>query len=192
MAIFTFTSHIPRKCCRGLSLNDDPFWKAVVAKDAKEPFEMKGNASRSAGQLAGRQELCSLKHRLSHVKPRAFAVHVASCCLGWSWGSKAQRPHEPRPVGHPCYPMLGWNQKGPSGPGCLREPLWDTGNRGRTVIIKASAYLLWSGAVVHIITNYTSSGKDNLVSLCPQTVSGLSWQVHGLINSRIDWRRAPF
>lgn len=53
-----FHLHFPRKCCRVFSLNDDPFWKAVIARDAEEPFEMKGNVSQSAGQLAGLQELC--------------------------------------------------------------------------------------------------------------------------------------
>lgn len=154
MTIFVFPSHIPRKGCWGLSLTDDPFWKAVVAKDAEEPFELRGNVSRSAGQLAGRQELCSLKHRLSHVKPRSFSVPKARACVGWSRGSmdtvmffRGTRVREPKPLSHPHCLTAGCSQRGTSGTASLWKPLWGTANRGGTVTNKAPPYLLlfWAG-----------------------------------------------
>lgn len=134
-----FHLHLPRKCCQDLSLNDDPFWKGVVARDAEEPFEMKGNVSQSAGQLAGLQELCSLKHRLSHVKPHTFSNLLASCCVAavevqklqmlLVWGTRVHEPVSPL-----CCPVPGWSQRGASGTGTLRKPLCGTDNKGRTVI----------------------------------------------------------
>lgn len=82
MTTFIFPSRLPRGGCRGLSLNDGPFWQAVVAKDAEEPSEPGGNASPSAGRLAGRQKLCSLRHSLSHVKDRSCSVSTAGCSQG--------------------------------------------------------------------------------------------------------------
>lgn len=121
----------------------------------KSPLNWEGMRADQLGSwLAARQELCSLRHGLSHVKPCSFSVPKARGCVGCSRGSKetvvfirGTRAREPKPLGHPHCLTAGWSQRGPSGTASLWKPLWGTADRGRTVAIKASPYLLllWAG-----------------------------------------------
>lgn len=75
-----------------------------MAKDAGEPSESRGKASPSAGRLAAGQKLCSLRHSLSHVKDRSFAVSAAGCSQGSADTMvfiRGTRVREPTPLGHP-------------------------------------------------------------------------------------------